>query len=504
MFNADLALSVTMTALSTLLSTVMLPANLVLYTKFTYSAEVVKSLDWSALFVSLTVVIGGICSGLIASYWAKTTGNEGKMHTRANRMGNIAGLALILLSVSVSSSNQQAAIWDQDASFYMACVAPPIIGLTLAVSLASYFDLDNPERVSVSIESCYQNTGIATTVALTMFKTEAALATAIGVPLLYGIVEAVVILVFCLICWKSGWTKAPANANICSVLATSYEVQNRVEHEQESCAIEVVLSPHSIGEEKSHDMIFSQAAAGAYLIDDNTFSKIERGKCEKTTLTIDRVVMEDPTECSESDRLDDFDFTESDGIMVIQQSTQVGRRRFYDVLGQLGSPPLKASNVVIGVKKVNETMEPCVEESVRCSQRQRAGFDRKRFAAIRNRASGYFSQEIPPQLGSDDEDGGPVLPVSVLNKSCVENDEYIDCKAAHADLRAGTVVSRLAASSKSAVTNVAASVAKRPVQQKYATVSTASSPQKNEDEKELGTSSELLTEVDLGNGSLSI
>ena len=67
MFNADLALSVTMTAISTILSVAMLPLNLFVYSTFTYSGDVVSSLDWISLFTSLFVVIGAIFSGLICS-----------------------------------------------------------------------------------------------------------------------------------------------------------------------------------------------------------------------------------------------------------------------------------------------------------------------------------------------------------------------------------------------------------------------------------------------------
>ena len=48
MFNADLALSVTMTTISTLLSIVMLPVNLLLYANHAYEADVVAALDWEA------------------------------------------------------------------------------------------------------------------------------------------------------------------------------------------------------------------------------------------------------------------------------------------------------------------------------------------------------------------------------------------------------------------------------------------------------------------------
>ncbi len=85
MFNADLALSVTMTTISTLLSIVMLPVNLVLYATTTYSDAVVKSLDWSALFVSLIVVIGGIFSGLVCS----ATINSPRFNLIANKVGTV-------------------------------------------------------------------------------------------------------------------------------------------------------------------------------------------------------------------------------------------------------------------------------------------------------------------------------------------------------------------------------------------------------------------------------
>ena len=73
MFNADLALSVTMTGISTLLSVVMLPLNLLIYTSGTYSNDVVKALDWFSLFLSLVVVIGGITAGVVTSAWYNST-----------------------------------------------------------------------------------------------------------------------------------------------------------------------------------------------------------------------------------------------------------------------------------------------------------------------------------------------------------------------------------------------------------------------------------------------
>ena len=68
MFNADLALSVTMTAISTILSIITLPLNLLLYTKFCYNRNVVANVDWSSVFVALNIVISAVALGLFASY----------------------------------------------------------------------------------------------------------------------------------------------------------------------------------------------------------------------------------------------------------------------------------------------------------------------------------------------------------------------------------------------------------------------------------------------------
>ena len=225
LFNAELALSVTMTTLSTLLSVIMLPANLVLYTRWTYSPAVVKSLDWSALMISLVTVIGGITGGLLASYIAGRRGRTAIFRTRANRIGNVAGVLLIALSFTVSSTDQDTSLWNRDPRFYIGCALPAVLGVTVANYLAVRAQLEPPERVAVAVEACYQNTGIATSVALTLYR-GSHLAEAIAVPLYYGIVEATLLAIYCLVCWKKGWTKAPANESLCRVLYHSYEVDD--------------------------------------------------------------------------------------------------------------------------------------------------------------------------------------------------------------------------------------------------------------------------------------
>jgi hypothetical protein len=76
---------------------------------------------------------------------------------------------------------------------------------------------------TLSVECCYQNVGIATSVALTMFRGEE-LSTAMAVPLYYGLIEAVILGIYCIGAWKSGWTKAPKNIGFFTMISTSYEV----------------------------------------------------------------------------------------------------------------------------------------------------------------------------------------------------------------------------------------------------------------------------------------
>ena len=86
MFNADLALSVTLTAVSTLLSTIMLPVNLLLYSKLSYNADVIQGLDWYSIFLSLTIVMVAIALGLFAS----DRYNSHSFNLHANRVSHFS------------------------------------------------------------------------------------------------------------------------------------------------------------------------------------------------------------------------------------------------------------------------------------------------------------------------------------------------------------------------------------------------------------------------------
>jgi len=252
LFNAELALSVCMTAISTVFAVVFLPANLLLYTHAAYGfskeddENILSNVDFKAIFISLAIVIIAIVSGLYASYRLHSP----RFQLWSNRLGSISGILLIVFSAVISSTtgdkddNDQEGggtkLWDQTWAFYVGVAAPCVVGLVLANFFARMARLNPPEIVTVSVECCYQNVGIATSAAVAMFDDPQQRAEALCVPLFYGGVEAVVLGIYCIICWKLGMTKAPKDEKICVVLSKTYEIiEDESTHRSHNEGIEV-------------------------------------------------------------------------------------------------------------------------------------------------------------------------------------------------------------------------------------------------------------------------
>lgn len=219
MFNADLALSVTLTAISTCLSVIILPFNLLLYSRLAYGDDLADIIDWGSLAIAVLLVICAVSCGLLSSALMKS--HDFNLH--ANRVGNIAGIILVIFSAILSSSNENARIWDRDAQFYCGVAIPSFMALIISNIVTIALKLPHVEVVTISIESCYQNIGIAMSVALATFNGEA-LARAVAVPFYYGVIQAVLTFVYSIIAWKMGWTKAPANIPFWTMICTSYEI----------------------------------------------------------------------------------------------------------------------------------------------------------------------------------------------------------------------------------------------------------------------------------------
>ncbi|KAL3924126.1 MAG: hypothetical protein SGILL_001235, partial [Bacillariaceae sp.] len=92
LFNADLALSVAVTSISSIMSVALLPANLLLYSWLAYDVtisstsdvSIVDHLDFGAIFITLGVVLAAIICGLAAGFKF----DNPSFHRRINRFGS--------------------------------------------------------------------------------------------------------------------------------------------------------------------------------------------------------------------------------------------------------------------------------------------------------------------------------------------------------------------------------------------------------------------------------
>lgn len=220
-WNADLALSVAMTTVSTLCSLFMLPLNIALYVNFAYPtvkgiracpANITEITDgcepegdtqnWRHLGMSLAIVISAVLTGILFGTKAGR-----RLKSLANTFGNFCGVLSILLSGFVSSDSDTPP-WEQPMSVIFACLCPLLIGLISAVFVSSFFKLDKAKRTSVGIETAYQSVTIALLYAVSLDSEEGNAAA--GLTIIYGSWEIFVFTIFCLTSWQLGWTYSPS------------------------------------------------------------------------------------------------------------------------------------------------------------------------------------------------------------------------------------------------------------------------------------------------------
>ncbi len=144
-------------------------------------------------------------------------------------MGNISGFSLVLFTFLVIqfAAETKIHLYSQSWQFYLALATPCVVALSLSTFFVTYFMLPGPERLAVVIESSFQNGGVATSFALAMFH-PTLLPDVLAIPLYYTVVQAIILVIYCFIAWKIGWTKAPINDSLCLVMGKPYEIWDNV------------------------------------------------------------------------------------------------------------------------------------------------------------------------------------------------------------------------------------------------------------------------------------
>jgi len=227
--NADIALSIAMTTVSTFSSIVMLPANVFLYVTLVYGKSV--RLDFVGIGISIAVVISAIFTGvLLGTYFP----SKKSLFNRVGSFGGISNIFLALYSAFVSSGNPTSADPSSTApssendfvvpepTWFVAVASPCIAGLLISLSIARLIKCTKPESVAICIECCFQNTGLANSVALTIFSGRDA-SRALLVPLFYGATEVVVLSIFGFVAWQIGWTYAARTESMLTCIAANHQ-----------------------------------------------------------------------------------------------------------------------------------------------------------------------------------------------------------------------------------------------------------------------------------------
>jgi len=225
--NADLTLSVAMTTTSTVLATVILPINVVVYMNLFVGKEDGVQVDMRSLLQPLGIVTVAVFLGLLHSH------HFPKHRSRLNAVGTVVGLGLVALAI-ISPGSEKKPGGALSPLIVEAAMLPCFLGLVIAAAFAAFIPgISKPERTAIAIETCYQNTSIALTIA--MQKPEHP--EGIALVLFYGVAEIVLIGMWGLFAWKMGWTYAPAEDGIFQFLLGNYQKESGPHSIRESDAL---------------------------------------------------------------------------------------------------------------------------------------------------------------------------------------------------------------------------------------------------------------------------
>lgn len=211
--NADLAVSVAMTTVSTATAIAVLPLNILLFVKVLMGSSKID-VPIIGLIEPLGVVVGAVTLGMVASYCLPA------WRSRFNRIGGIFGLALVLLAVCQPRENTQSTGHVSWAKVIGSVSLTCFMGMLVTTAASTVVPgISRPERIAIVIETVFQNTSIA--LAIAMREPDAI--EGIAVPLMYGIMEVFFVVIYAFAAWRLGWTYASPSDNICRVLLDNYQ-----------------------------------------------------------------------------------------------------------------------------------------------------------------------------------------------------------------------------------------------------------------------------------------
>lgn len=175
--GADVALSITMTAVSTLASVVLMPTLLFVYASSL--AETRMEVPYLAVMGTLLAMLLPIALGM----WVRHRSEEAAR--KVERVGSVSGALLLIVLLVTSVSDQIDLVLTAEDASLLACASVAGSGMILGYIAARVAGLGAKQRQAVSLETGVQNAPLAIAVVLATFP-EAEQDALLKMPFLYA------------------------------------------------------------------------------------------------------------------------------------------------------------------------------------------------------------------------------------------------------------------------------------------------------------------------------
>lgn len=177
--GADVALSISMTALSTLIAVVAMPLVLHFYASGFTSAAL--EIPLGKIVITLALVLIPVALGMLV----RAKRGEAAAR-RLERWGSRAGIAVLVALIVAGVAENRAVFSAVPASLYVAVVCLGALGMVLGWLTARLVGLSPARRRAVAFETGIQNSPLAIAIVLLAFPAEVA-SRIVQVPLLYAL-----------------------------------------------------------------------------------------------------------------------------------------------------------------------------------------------------------------------------------------------------------------------------------------------------------------------------
>lgn len=176
--RADLALSISMTALSTIAAVVVMPLLLMVYTRPFTDASLTVPLG--KITTTLAVMLVPLALGMLVRARAP------KVAPRLEKVGSLAGIAVLVLLIATGLVHNGALLAATTPAMYAAAIGLGVLGFALGYLGATLLRVARPGRRAIAFETGIQNSPLALGIIMMSFPA-AMHARMLWLPLLYAL-----------------------------------------------------------------------------------------------------------------------------------------------------------------------------------------------------------------------------------------------------------------------------------------------------------------------------